>query len=71
MILLFTNGNRYWEAKLPANYVPDDSKIENFIKTKYDLKRWVLTNTIPDPSTLDNETAASAEDSVVCKAFLD
>lgn len=34
-------ANQYWEAKLPPNYVPDESKIVNFIRTKYELKRWV------------------------------
>lgn len=33
-------ANAYWEAKLPPNYVPDESKIPSFIKTKYELKRW-------------------------------
>ncbi|RKP31835.1 Arf GTPase activating protein, partial [Metschnikowia bicuspidata] len=32
--------NLYWEAKLPQGYVPDSSKIENFIRTKYDMKKW-------------------------------
>jgi hypothetical protein len=30
------------------------SKIENFIRTKYDTKRWVMDGGIPDPSTLDD-----------------
>lgn len=34
-------ANAYWEARLPDNYVPDESKLVNFIKTKYELKRWV------------------------------
>lgn len=34
-------ANAYWEAGLPDNYVPDDSKIDNFIRTKYELKKWV------------------------------
>lgn len=29
------------------------SKIENFIRTKYESKRWVMDGGIPDPSTLD------------------
>lgn len=53
-------GFSYWEAKLPANYQPDDSKIENFIRTKYDMKKWVLSRQIPDPATLDGEQAAAA-----------
>ena len=31
------------------------SKIENFIRTKYDSKRWVMDGPIPDPATLDAE----------------
>lgn len=34
-------ANEYWEARLPPNYVPDESKIVNFIRTKYELKRWI------------------------------
>jgi stromal membrane-associated protein len=37
---------------LPDNYVPEDSKIANFIRTKYDLKRWVMPGGIPDPASL-------------------
>ena len=29
-------------------------KIENFIRTKYDSKRWVMDGGMPDPSTLDD-----------------
>ncbi|XP_050219661.1 probable ADP-ribosylation factor GTPase-activating protein AGD15 [Mercurialis annua] len=32
-------SNRYWEAELPPNY--DRSRIESFIRTKYEEKRWV------------------------------
>ncbi|KAL9603828.1 MAG: hypothetical protein Q9219_000937 [cf. Caloplaca sp. 3 TL-2023] len=31
------------------------SKIENFIRTKYESKRWVMDGPMPDPSTLDAE----------------
>lgn len=37
-------------------------KIENFIRTKYESKRWVMEGPIPDPSTLD----AEGDDDVVC-----
>ncbi|KAK6894664.1 hypothetical protein K6H09_002340 [Candida tropicalis] len=33
-------ANLYWESKLPDGYIPDQSKIENFIRTKYELKKW-------------------------------
>lgn len=32
--------NAYWELKLPDGYVPDASKIENYIRTKYDMRKW-------------------------------
>lgn len=28
-------------------------KIENFIRTKYESKRWVMDGPMPDPATLD------------------
>jgi len=48
-------ANKYWEAKLAPGHVPAEAKIENFIRTKYDSKRWVMEGPIPDPSTLDAE----------------
>ncbi|KAK9781450.1 putative Arf-GAP domain-containing protein [Seiridium cardinale] len=48
-------ANKYWEAKLAAGHVPSEAKIENFIRTKYELKRWVMEGPRPDPATLDVE----------------
>ncbi|GAB7363385.1 hypothetical protein MBLNU230_g3663t1 [Neophaeotheca triangularis] len=48
-------ANKYWENKLAEGHVPSESKIENFIRTKYDSKRWVMDGPIPDPATLDTE----------------
>lgn len=48
-------ANKYWEAKLAPGHVPSESKIENFIRTKYESKRWVMDGGIPDPATLDVE----------------
>ncbi|KAK0120146.1 hypothetical protein ONS95_011553 [Cadophora gregata] len=50
-----SRANKYWEAKLAPGHVPSESKIENFIRTKYESKRWVMEGPIPDPSTLDAE----------------
>ncbi|CAN3358043.1 ADP-ribosylation factor GTPase-activating protein effector protein 2 [Diutina catenulata] len=52
--------NAYWEAKLPANYVPDQSKIDGFIKTKYDLKKWVASTAVPDPLAMKTPKPSSA-----------
>ncbi|PRT53438.1 hypothetical protein B9G98_01058 [Wickerhamiella sorbophila] len=49
-------ANMYWESKLGPKYVPDSSKIVNFIKTKYELKRWVSGPVLPDPTSFDSVT---------------
>ncbi|ROW02981.1 hypothetical protein VMCG_05712 [Cytospora schulzeri] len=46
-------ANKYWESKLAPGHVPSEAKIENFIRTKYELKRWVMDGPLPDPATLD------------------
>ncbi|EXK94418.1 hypothetical protein FOQG_04498 [Fusarium oxysporum f. sp. raphani 54005] len=46
-------ANKYWEAKLAPGHAPSEAKIENFIRTKYELKRWVMDGPMPDPATLD------------------
>src|SRR5436189_3090158 len=47
-----SRANKYWEAKLAPGHVPSEAKIENFIRTKYELKRWVMEGPMPDPATL-------------------
>jgi stromal membrane-associated protein len=39
--------------------------MENFIRTKYESKRWVMDGPMPDPSTLD----ADADDDVVSYCY--
>jgi stromal membrane-associated protein len=51
--------NNYWESKLPPSYVPDQSKLDNFIRTKYDMKKWVLSPQIPNPATLGSASNTS------------
>ena len=46
-------ANKYWEAKLAAGHMPAEAKLENFIRTKYESKRWIMDGPMPDPSTLD------------------
>jgi len=50
-----SRANKYWEAKLAPGHVPSEAKIENFIRTKYESKRWTMEGPMPDPSTLDAE----------------
>jgi stromal membrane-associated protein len=47
-----SRANKYWEAKLAAGHIPSEAKIENFIRTKYESKRWVMDGPMPDPATL-------------------
>lgn len=50
-----SRANKYWEAKLAPGHVPSEAKIENFIRTKYESKRWTMEGPMPDPATLDDE----------------
>ncbi|BDD62807.1 hypothetical protein MAP00_007767 [Monascus purpureus] len=49
-----SRANKYWESKLAPGHIPSEAKIENFIRTKYESKRWVMDGPMPDPSTLDD-----------------
>ncbi|KAL2327719.1 hypothetical protein Fmac_021146 [Flemingia macrophylla] len=51
-------ANSYWEAELPPNY--DRVGIENFIRAKYEDKRWVARNEKPkSPSSFREEKSPS------------
>ncbi|BAT92506.1 hypothetical protein VIGAN_07123900 [Vigna angularis var. angularis] len=51
-------ANNYWEAELPPNY--DRVGIENFIRAKYDEKRWIPRDGNPKtPSGLREERSPS------------
>ena len=39
--------------------------MENFIRTKYESKRWVMDGPMPDPATLE----ADGDDDVVCQCL--
>lgn len=47
--------NLYWESKLPGEYIPDQSKLDNFIRTKYEMKKWAKSSTIPNPTKLNHD----------------
>ncbi|KAM0789472.1 hypothetical protein ACM66B_000292 [Microbotryomycetes sp. NB124-2] len=50
-------ANAYWEAHLKPGHMPPEHKIESFIRSKYELKRWAMEGPVPDPETLDGEDA--------------
>ncbi|KAG0633687.1 hypothetical protein HOY80DRAFT_1103589 [Tuber brumale] len=59
-----SRANKYWEANLAPGHVPSEAKIENFVRTKYESKRWVMEGGIPDPATLED---SSEEDNLPLK----
>ncbi|KAM4099778.1 hypothetical protein ACB094_05G017500 [Castanea mollissima] len=50
-------SNSYWEAELPPNY--DRVGIENFIRAKFEEKRWIARNGKPKSPTRAQEDKAS------------
>lgn len=48
-------ANQYWEAGLPDGYIPDEGKIANFIKTKYEMRKWAGSKASPTTSATSNE----------------
>ncbi|KAH7910018.1 hypothetical protein BJ138DRAFT_1066042 [Hygrophoropsis aurantiaca] len=50
-------ANLYWEAHLKAGHVPPDHKMESFVRSKYESRRWALDGPPPaDPSTLEHQS---------------
>ncbi|XP_073273496.1 ADP-ribosylation factor GTPase-activating protein AGD5-like isoform X1 [Primulina huaijiensis] len=52
-------ANSYWEAELPPNY--DRVGIENFIRAKYEEKRWVCKEGKPKSPSRKTEEKASVQ----------
>lgn len=55
-------ANLYWEAHLKAGHQPPDHKMESFIRSKYESRRWAMEGPPPsDPSALGGGPAVAAE----------
>ncbi|KAG5642563.1 hypothetical protein DXG03_002550 [Asterophora parasitica] len=53
-------ANLYWEAHLKPGHVPPEHKMESFVRSKYESRRWALDGPPPsDPSTLANGQSQS------------
>ncbi|KAI0369863.1 ArfGap-domain-containing protein [Pilatotrama ljubarskyi] len=49
-------ANLYWEAHLRAGHVPPDHKMESYIRSKYESRRWAREGPPPeDPSVLEGD----------------
>jgi len=48
-------ANLYWEANLTENNQFQENNFERWIRSKYEFKRFVKSNDLPDPDTLPNE----------------
>ncbi|TFY63464.1 hypothetical protein EVJ58_g3237 [Rhodofomes roseus] len=54
-------ANLYWEAHLKPGHIPADHKMESFIRSKYESRRWAMDGPPPsDPSTLDGQSSGAA-----------
>ncbi|SNX84616.1 related to AGE2 - ADP-ribosylation factor and GTPase activating protein effector [Melanopsichium pennsylvanicum] len=61
--------NLYWEAHLKIGHVPADHKIESFIRSKYESRRWAKDGPVPnDPSSLDGENSSDTATATVVTA---
>jgi len=52
-------ANLYWEATLTDKDKFQENNFERWIRAKYEMKRFVKSNDIPDPDTLPNENGES------------
>ncbi|WFD32031.1 ARF GAP with effector function(s) [Malassezia sp. CBS 17886] len=53
-------ANLYWEAYLKQGHIPPDHRVESFIRSKYEGRRWALKSALPDdPSVLERGTGAA------------
>lgn len=53
--------NLYWEANLKSGHVPPEHKMESFIRSKYESRRWAMQGPPPeDPSVLTGEAVDTA-----------
>ncbi|KAJ7259622.1 hypothetical protein C8J57DRAFT_1720232 [Mycena rebaudengoi] len=54
-------ANLYWEAHLKPGHVPPEHKMESFVRSKYESRRWALDGPLPtDPSVLDTQSPDDA-----------
>ncbi|KAK0497872.1 hypothetical protein EDD18DRAFT_1159861 [Armillaria luteobubalina] len=52
-------ANLYWEAHLKPGHIPPDHKMESFIRSKYESRRWAMEGPPPqDPLVLENGSSA-------------
>ncbi|KAF5361670.1 hypothetical protein D9758_007291 [Tetrapyrgos nigripes] len=64
-------ANLYWEAHLKAGHIPPDHKMESFIRSKYESRRWAKDGPPPeDPSTLESSTTRSAASAAAAEPLL-
>jgi hypothetical protein len=52
-------ANKYWEHGLPKDHVPDEARIESFIRSKYEYKKFVRPGPMPEPETLEDGPVAA------------
>ncbi|EGN92716.1 hypothetical protein SERLA73DRAFT_79407 [Serpula lacrymans var. lacrymans S7.3] len=59
-------ANLYWEAHLKPGHVAPDHKMESYIRSKYESRRWASDGPPPaDPSVLDGNTESVPESPMI------
>ncbi|KAF9235855.1 hypothetical protein BU15DRAFT_89415 [Melanogaster broomeanus] len=62
-------ANLYWEAHLKAGHIPPDHKMESYIRSKYDSRRWAMDGPPPsDPSVLSGAGKSSSNGDAAASA---
>ncbi|KIL62209.1 hypothetical protein M378DRAFT_187406 [Amanita muscaria Koide BX008] len=61
-------ANLYWEAHLKLGHVPPEHKMESFIRSKYESRRWAMEGPPPqDPSVLEQTGSVQQQTQVVAQ----
>ncbi|KAF8555900.1 ArfGap-domain-containing protein [Imleria badia] len=59
-------ANLYWEAHLKAGHIPPDHKMESFIRSKYETRRWAIDGPPPlNPSVLEGPAESASNGDAV------
>ncbi|KAF8641534.1 hypothetical protein AX16_009911 [Volvariella volvacea WC 439] len=62
-------ANLFWEAHLKRGHIPPDHKMESFIRSKYESRRWAMEGPIPlDPSILEKAAKLDEEEAAAAAA---
>lgn len=50
--------NLYWGHGLPSGHTPDEARIDQFVRAKYEHKQFAMPGKMPEPETLGTTNAS-------------